>query len=464
MNAVDMLNAPWAIQPEMLTEMCSIYAAHRRGESIDIKAVEAATGRPLNNTPTPYNVQDGVAVIPVEGILSKRLSLLQQICGGQSYTSIQNDLAQALADPNVNSIILSIDSPGGAVDGVTGAADAIYAARSQKPIVAFVDGKAASAAYWLGSSASKVYIGSDTDQVGSIGVVTQHIDTSNAEHQRGVKITDIAAGRYKAVGSQHAPLSAQDRSTIQDQLDQIYGTFVDTVARNRGTDVDNVLKSMADGRIFIGQKAIDAGLADGKTTLPALVQQMSQMHRKSPMLQQGGGAVAGVSHPTTPQKGKVTTMQEETITSAQLEAAKTAAYTEGLEKGRTEGATAERERIQAVERALLPGHEKLIASLKFDGKTSGPEAAAQIVAAEQELRAKALSNMQSEAPHPVPASAPDGKAEAAATQKTEAEAKGATANSTDLALKAREIVRTETAAGRRITYAEAVQRVITAAK
>lgn len=455
MNAVDMLNSPWAIQPEILTEMCAIYAAHRNGESIDIKAVEAAGGRPLNNTPTPYNVQDGVAIIPVEGVLSKRLSLFQQICGGASYQSIQNDLAQALADPNVSSVVLSIDSPGGAVDGVQGTADAIYAARSQKPIVAFVDGKAASAAYWLGSSASKLYIGSDTDQVGSIGVVTQHIDTSNAEHQRGVKITDIAAGRYKAVGSQHAPLSAQDRNTIQDQLDQIYGTFVDTVARNRGTSVDAVLNSMADGRVFIGQKAIDAGLADGKTTLPALIQQISSQR----MYPKGPGAVAGVSQPpTTPQKG-IVSMEQETITSAQLEAAKTAAYNEGLEKG----ATAERKRIQAVESALLPGHEKLIAALKSDGKTTGPEAAAQIVAAEKELRTKNLASIQQEAPKPVPPSAPDAKAEAESNQKAENGAKG-NVNSAEVAVKARELVRTEAAAGRRITYAAAVNRVISAAK
>jgi signal peptide peptidase SppA len=276
MNVLDLLHSPWAIQPETLTEMCSVYAAHRDGKAVDIKSLEAALGRPMRNEPKPYVVQDGAALIAIEGILSKRMSLLQQICGGQTYQSVQRDLAVALGDDEASAIILTIDSPGGAVDGVQGVADAIYAARSQKPIVAFVDGMAASAAYWLASSASRLYIGSDTDQVGSIGIVTQHVDTSNAEHQRGVKITDIAAGRYKAVGTQHAPLSAQDRNTIQDQLDQIYGIFVDTVARNRGVSVSKVLDQMADGRIFIGQRAMDAGLVDGKTTLPALIQQMSK--------------------------------------------------------------------------------------------------------------------------------------------------------------------------------------------
>jgi signal peptide peptidase SppA len=281
MNVLDLLHSPWAIQPEILTEMCSVYAAHRDGRTVDTKAAEAALGRPFRSEPKPYSVQHGVALVPIEGILSKRMSLLQQICGGQTYQAMQRDLAIALADPDVAAIILTIDSPGGSVDGVQGAADAIYEARTRKPIVAFVDGTAASAAYWLGSSASRVYIGSDTDQVGSIGIVTQHIDTSNAEHQRGVKITDIAAGRYKAVGSQHAPLSSQDRNTIQDQLDQVYGIFVDTVVRNRGVSVNKVLNQMADGRVFIGQRAIDAGLVDGKTTLPALIQKMSQQSARA---------------------------------------------------------------------------------------------------------------------------------------------------------------------------------------
>jgi capsid assembly protease len=271
MNVLDLLNTPWAIKREILSEMCAIYTAHRNGEARDIKAIEAAIGRPFANEPKNFSVQDGVALIPIEGILSKRMGLFQQICGGTSYTKLQQDVAQALGDPQVSGIILTIDSPGGAIDGVEAAGDAIFSARSQKPIVAYVDGMACSAAYWLASAASSVYVGSDADQVGSIGVIVEHVDTSIAEHQRGVRYTDITAGRYKAVGSQHRPLSSDDRNTIQDQLDHVYGIFVDTVARNRGTDAKTVLSKMADGRVFLGQRAIAAGLVDGKTTFPALI-------------------------------------------------------------------------------------------------------------------------------------------------------------------------------------------------
>jgi signal peptide peptidase SppA len=456
MNVLEILNSPWAIRPETLTEMCAIYATHRNGESIDLKAIEAALGRPMNNEPKPYTVQDGVAVIPLEGVLSKRMSLFSSICGGQSYQSLQTDLAAALSDPDVTAIVLSIDSPGGSVDGVQGAADAVYAARQQKPIVAYVDGMMASAAYWVGSAASQIYIGSDTDVVGSIGVVTQHVDTSNAEHQRGIKVTDITAGKYKRIDSSHAPLTQEGRDSIQDQLDQVYGSFLGDVARNRGIDSDTVHSQMGDGRIFRGQKAIDAGLADGKTTLPQLIQKMKS---------QKGGAQSAVPQPK-PRTGGKKIMAEVELTKvaydAAIEDATQAGIQAGIAQGRTEGATAECARIQAVEKAALPGHEQLIASLKFDGKTTGAEAALQVVAAEKKALAADLKNMRDEAAKPVPESTGTQSADAAVAKPGAPGAKVQQIDAHATAEAARSLVADAKKEGRTLTYAAAVQQIIAA--
>lgn len=73
-----------------------------------------------------------------------------------------------------------------------------------------------------------------------------------------------------------------------------------------------------------------------------------------------------------------------------------------FERGKTDGAAAERERIKAVEAQAVPGHEALIAELKFDGKTTGPEAAVKVLAAEKEKRGKVLSDLKADAPNPVP--------------------------------------------------------------
>jgi len=271
MRILDVLNSPWAIVPAKLSEITEIYATHLRGEKIDVKALEAKLGQPLANEQRDYEIIDGVAVIGVEGVLAKRMNLFSQISGGASTELIGRDLRAALADSRVHAILLNVDSPGGAVDGTQTLADAVYNARGVKPVVAFADGMMASAAYWIGSAAQEIYISGDTVMSGSIGVAMQHVDYSRYEEKVGIKTTDIYAGKYKRIASSSAPLSEEGRATLQTMVDQLYTVFVDNVARNRGTDTETVLKDMADGRLFVGRAAIDAGLVDGVSTFDALI-------------------------------------------------------------------------------------------------------------------------------------------------------------------------------------------------
>ena len=101
-----------------------------------------------------------------------------------------------------------------------------------------------------------------TTDVGSIGVLYVHWDTSKEDEMYGWKRTLITAGEFKGVGNDIEPLSDRDRGVIQSELDTIYDIFIETVARNRGVSTETVLKDMANGRVFIGQHAVDAGLAD----------------------------------------------------------------------------------------------------------------------------------------------------------------------------------------------------------
>jgi signal peptide peptidase SppA len=276
MNLLDIVTSPWAIQPERLVQIREIYAARTRGQQIDIAAVEAQLGRPLDNEARRYEVVDGVAVLPIEGVIAKRANLFVQISGGTSSELVARDLRAALADAEVHSIILAIDSPGGTVDGTEVLANLVLQARERKPVVALANGAMASAAYWIGSAAGKVYIADGTTQVGSIGVVATHVDVSGAELQRGVRTTEVYAGKYKRIASQYAPLSDSGRATMQEKVDYTYGLFVEAVAAHRGVHVDKVLSDMADGRVFIGQQAISAGLVDGVATLDALIEQLNR--------------------------------------------------------------------------------------------------------------------------------------------------------------------------------------------
>lgn len=408
MRVIDALLAPWAIQPETLKTMIEVYQQHAVGDAIDPKRLEAAMGKTLANDPQPYEVIDGVAVLDVVGVLGKRFDLFTQICGGASTQRLQDELQAALDDPTVHSIVLNIDSPGGEVDGTQALATDVYSAREQKPIVALIDGKGASAAYWIASAAQQIYVTADTTVVGSIGVVLAHTDVSRAQEMRGVKTTEVTAGKYKRVASAYTPLSDEGRQSLQDVVDHIYSVFVDEVARNRGVSSDAVLKDMADGRIFLGEQAIKAGLVDGKTTLSALIAQLNE-DRTAAFTK---GSKTGANAPKEKPEMKLLICGVDCETQEAVDAAVATAVANaaanGKAEGATEGAKAERERITKIQALALPGHDKLIADAIANGSPAADVAVA-LVGAEKEKRAKVGADLLADAPNGVPAtSAPEG--------------------------------------------------------
>lgn len=362
---------PWAIIPERLSEL-KVFAADQKPPLIP-EGLVLTKGDPEEADPG-YEVRDGVAVIAIEGVLRKKSSRWWWD-DSTSMNDVKDAFRYALDDPSVHSIVLYIDSPGGTVDGTQELASVIKAARGRKPIVAYSDGLMASAAYWIGSAADKIYISGDTVEVGSIGIVAAHIDVSKMEEDWGVKVTEITAGQYKRIASVHAPLSEDGRSYIQDQVDHLYAVFVDTVAGNRGKSTEEAL-AMADGKIFIGRQAVQMGLVDGIATMDQIISELKEEHMTQEEL-----------------KSKFPAVYQ-----AILDEGKALGYSDGLAQGKAEGAEAERERIKSVEAQALPGHEALIAAMKYDGKTTGAEAAVAILAAEKSKHQAALNAMISDAP------------------------------------------------------------------
>lgn len=427
MALIDLMNAPWALTPDAHAEMIAIYQTHLKGDKIDIAAIEARLGRPLNNARKSYDVVDGVAVLSIDGIIAKRMNLLTQVSGGTSLELLGQEFDAALADGAVHSILLAVDSPGGATMGLQEVGEAIFAARGQKPIVALTDGMMCSAAYWLASAADAVYIASDTTMVGSIGVIYQHVDRSGADAQAGLKRTEVYAGKYKNALSDAAPLSEDGRADIQAKVDTLYSLFVSTVARNRGVDSHAVLDGMADARVFLGRDAVKAGLVDGVSSIASLIRDLNAgtlpINRNrnaagaaadADAIPLGAGAVPEASATPLSHSNERSEMINRDFILANhpdiAEAFRTEGFTRGEEAGLAAGATAERDRILAVEAQTMPGHEALINALKADGKTTGPEAAVQVLAAEKARKGVQLATLRADAPAPAAAtSSQDGQ-------------------------------------------------------
>lgn len=271
MKIIDILTSPWAIVPEKLYEIQEIYSTHLRGDKIDLAAIEAKIGKPLENEAKNYDVTNDMAVISIHGVTAKRANMFMRISGGVSTELAGRDITETLNDPDIKGLVLDIDSPGGTVDGTLELANIIFEGREKKPIIAYSDGMMASAAYWIGSAAHEIHISGDTVQTGSIGVVATHIDYSQYEKKLGIKTTEVYAGKYKRLVSQYKPLSKDGKDELQNRVDYLYSVFVDTIARHRGESSDTVLENMADGKVFIGNQGITAGLVDGVSTLDRLI-------------------------------------------------------------------------------------------------------------------------------------------------------------------------------------------------
>ena len=201
-----------------------------------------------------------VAVMKLHGALYPR--------GSGSMESFAERLAATAANADVGAIVLDVNSPGGTVARTAETAAAVRAAAQVKPVVALADNLMASAAYWIGSQASKLWV-TPSGEVGSIGVRGSHFDISQALADAGVKVTSITSSDspYKGELSPFAPLSEEALAEVQAQADREHGHFLADVARGRRTSVDAVRDSFGRGRTVDAQRAVQLGMADQVGTL-----------------------------------------------------------------------------------------------------------------------------------------------------------------------------------------------------
>ncbi|RDD34309.1 S49 family peptidase [Wolbachia endosymbiont of Cylisticus convexus] len=198
-------------------------------------------------------------IIPIHGILTKKSETFDYMLGMTSYEQIEEQIAQALADEEIKTIILDIDSPGGEVNGVFDLADFIYSARGKKRIIAIANDDAYSAAYAIASSAEKVFV-RRTSGVGSIGVIASHIDQSRFDEKQGIKYTTVFAGSRKNDLNPHEPMTSESLESLQKEVGRLYEMFLQLIARNRDLSIEKIRSTEAG--LYFGENAVKIGLAD----------------------------------------------------------------------------------------------------------------------------------------------------------------------------------------------------------
>jgi ClpP class serine protease len=217
------------------------------------------------NTSNLYSVKDGVATIPVAGMLVQKVDICAAFFGETvtSYRFIQEATAKAKKDPAVKSIVYDINSGGGVVSGVDETAQMIRAVG--KPTKSIVRDMAASAAYWIASATDEISIASNTAFIGSIGVAVEVINRDKADDKNGISRTVLTNTTSKG---KRPNLATEDgQAILVDELNAIFDVFAESILIKRSDVLSREEIENLDGKVLIASEAVKYGLADSLDTL-----------------------------------------------------------------------------------------------------------------------------------------------------------------------------------------------------
>ena len=338
MKKIDLQNVSkhWAIEPSALQCLRTDLSELQSGLSLFAQ-------KPLARTYTS-TIRDGIAVIPVHGIITARTDLFTFLMGGTGLDILARDIQTALDDDDVKGIMLDFDSPGGVAVGPSEMAAIIHNATLWKPVWAYVGRSCCSAAYWLASATDRIVV-EKTAMLGSIGVVSS-IPVQESADADGYKQIEVVSTNAK--NKRPDPRTPEGLDTIRSELDALESEFIDAVANYRSVSVETVKSDFGQGGVLIGDAAINAGMADSMGTYESTLYELSQQTKKGEK-----------------------TMDPQSITEEQI-----AAY-------RAEGAKAERERLLALDDMIVAGHEDLLAKAKLDPEMTAEKLAVEIIKAEK---------------------------------------------------------------------------------
>lgn len=246
---------PWLIRPDVHAQVSEIVKAHVSGKAHADKIMD---GMEDGSECQPEMCDNGVMVIPIDGVIGNRVSALEKSSGVVDCGDLCAMLESAMEDANVKGVVLDFNSPGGTVTGTPEVAAKVAELASQKRVIAFTDGMCCSAAYWIASQASAVYCTSSAT-LGSVGVYMPFLDQSRAAEMAGLKQEVFKAGKYKGMGVPGTSLTPEQRDMIQERVTMLHDQFKAAVRSGRGMDMED---DDMEGQDFYGCQCVDNGMAD----------------------------------------------------------------------------------------------------------------------------------------------------------------------------------------------------------
>ncbi len=213
--------------------------------------------------------EDYIAVLDIEGTISEN--------DGYTYDQqyLLSTVEELISDDYNVGLLLRIDSPGGAVYQI----DELYLKlmeykeKTERPVYAAIGSYAASGGYYEACAADKIYANRNAI-TGSIGVIMgEFIDVSELLDELGVNVTYVSTGANKAMGSSFEPMTDEQRAIYQSICDESYQRFIDVIVQARGLD-ESAVRTLADGRVYTANQALQHGLIDGVESFDDTLERM----------------------------------------------------------------------------------------------------------------------------------------------------------------------------------------------
>lgn len=212
-----------------------------------VTAVAVVAGIVLKSENEPDFSGEKVGVVTIQGPITDSREAIRQL----------KVLRESEA---VKSIVVRVNSPGGAVGPSQEIYREVMKTKKVKKVVASMGSVAASGGYYIAAAADRIVANPGTI-TGSIGVIMGFTNFRQLMDKIGLTPVVIKSGPYKDIGSPTRAMTDEEKALLQDIIDQIHRQFIQAVSKGRNLEKEKVAE-LADGRIFSGQQAMELGLVD----------------------------------------------------------------------------------------------------------------------------------------------------------------------------------------------------------
>ena len=259
----------WAGEPESFQ---LVVEASVKGEKL--MAAQAAAGAKagwlddmIAQLPPMWRHEGSTAVVSINGPMTSGSAGISRLWGVVGYDDFLEAAIAAASHVDTQKMLFHITTPGGAVSGLMEACETLGQITAMKPSATHVSEQMCSAGYWLASAIKdNVITAGPTAEIGSIGVLSVHTERSKQLADAGVGVTVIRSGEFKAETNSVEVLSAGAKARVESQLADVHKMFRAQVAKGRPNLSAEDLAEVTEGQVFLGQKAVKAGLADKITS------------------------------------------------------------------------------------------------------------------------------------------------------------------------------------------------------